>query len=406
MRTIRSGLILALSLACAHKTPRVLDLAVGDRARSGRHVALVTDGITDTSTGDVLGPAQLATRLDGVRIVFVGEDHESVESHSAQRRLIEALHDRGRQVLVGLEMLPNTAQQPLDDWAAGQSSEPELLRRLRWHKHWGFDFRLYREIFTATRDRGIRMFGVNIPRDIVTKVRKQGWKSLTPAEGAHLPREVDTTSAAAQSHRHVFRAYFGEDDGTHNALTNAAWEGMFSAQCTWDAGMAFQAAKALLNHGTPNAIMVVLIGQGHVAYGLGVQRQAALWFRGQTSSVITVPVQDEDGRPNGPVRASFAQFLWGVPTEAPSMFPRLGLGITPDKDRRGPLVTQILVGSAAHRAGARVGDRLVDVEGSAVPDAEELSYIMQGKRFGDTVSLGIWRSEKRLDVIVNLRRLP
>ena len=44
--------------------------------------------------------------------------------------------------------------------------------------------------------------------------------------------------------------------------------------------------------------MVVLVGSGHVAYGLGIERQARAWFDGAVSSVIAVPLADDKG-PDG-----------------------------------------------------------------------------------------------------------
>ena len=81
----------------------VLNLPVGDPARRDREAALVLDGITDTGRGDVITPAELAARLDGVRVLFVGESHTSMESHRVERRVIEELSRRGRPVVVGVD---------------------------------------------------------------------------------------------------------------------------------------------------------------------------------------------------------------------------------------------------------------------------------------------------------------
>ena len=69
-------------------------------------------------------------------------------------------------------------------------------------------------------------------------------------------------------------------------------------------------------------------------------------------------------------------------------------------------MTQVQPGSAASLAGVRVGDRLLDFDGAGVPNAEELSYTMQAKNFGDDVRLGILRAEQRINVTATLRRTP
>ena len=82
----------------------------------------------------------------------------------------------------------------------------------------------------------------------------------------------------SDEHRQLFRAYFAEDDAVHAAISEEQWEGMFRAQCTWDAAMGWNAQIALELHGGEDAIMVVLIGAGHVTYGLGAERQIAQAF--------------------------------------------------------------------------------------------------------------------------------
>ena len=62
-------------------------------------------------------------------------------------------------------------------------------------------------------------------------------------------------------------------------MPDAMFQGMFRAQCTWDAAMGWNALQALKKHGGEKAIMVVLIGSGHVAYGLGAERQVKLVVR-------------------------------------------------------------------------------------------------------------------------------
>jgi uncharacterized iron-regulated protein len=87
-----------------------LHLQVGDPARREREAPLVLDAVTDTRTGDLLTPGELATRLADVRLVLVGESHTDMDFHRAQLRVIQELRRAGRQVLVGLEMYPYTEQ--------------------------------------------------------------------------------------------------------------------------------------------------------------------------------------------------------------------------------------------------------------------------------------------------------
>src|SRR4051812_30772956 len=102
-----------------HGQDKSLHLAIGDPARKDKEAAVVLDGITDTGTGEVITPAELAKRLAGARLVLVGESHTDMDFHRVELRVLEELARAGRPVLVGLEMYPYPEQRFLDAWVDG-----------------------------------------------------------------------------------------------------------------------------------------------------------------------------------------------------------------------------------------------------------------------------------------------
>ena len=110
---ILAALVVSLSqplLAAKEDGESVLTLAIGDPARKDQQVELVLDGITDTRTGEVLVPSDLAGRVEDARLLLVGETHTNIDFHNVQLRIIEELHRAGRKVMIGLEMYPYTEQ--------------------------------------------------------------------------------------------------------------------------------------------------------------------------------------------------------------------------------------------------------------------------------------------------------
>jgi uncharacterized iron-regulated protein len=402
-----TAILLACAVSGVRADERALNLPIGDPARSGREVAVTLDGITDAARGDVITPPELAARLDGVKLLFVGESHTDVEFHRVQLRVVQELHKRGRQVLVGLEMYPATAaeQQWLDRWHADKTlGEEAFLQESHWYKSWGYHWNYYRDIFVFARENGIRMFGVNVPRDVVQTARTKGFEALTPEQRALLPARVDTDNA---EHQRLFRAFFGEADALHGSMPDAMFQGMFRAQCTWDAAMGWQALQALQKHGGDKAIMVVLVGSGHVAYGLGAERQARLWFDGKTASVIPIPIREEEHDPIvSKVQASYADFVWGLPPATDPLYPSVGIS-TPEQ-KTGDRYKVIMVGkqSPAAVAGFLVGDELVSIDGVAYTDKETVNRLMSGKRWGDSVAYKVMRSGQERELTVQLRRQP
>lgn len=400
--TLLVAATLALSPA-AMAQEDVLSLQIGDPARRDKTVALLLDGIVDTRDGAVLTTTQVASRLAEVDLLFIGESHTSMEFHRAQLQMLEALVAAGRDVLIGLEMFPVTEQASLDAWVSGQfEGETEFVTAARWYEHWGYNWDYYAGIFRLAREHRLPMAALNAPRDVVSAVRRKGIDGLDPDEAAFMPPAIDTDDA---DHLALFKAYIG-DDGHGGGMTDEQWQSMFAAQCTWDATMGYNAVRALQASEAADPIMVVLIGSGHVSYGLGIERQARNFFDGRTASLIPVPLVDESGAPISTVSAGYADFVWGVPGESEPLFPSLGISTTAPDTGNGLRVLFAQEGTPGARAGIESGDLLVSVDGEEIIDKEHYSRLIGAKRWGDSVTLGVERGEVSMQITVPLRRAP
>lgn len=398
-------LLLACAIPALQADDRALNLPIGDPSRRDREAAVVLDGITDASRGDTLTPPELAARLDAVKLLFVGESHTDIEFHDVQLRVIRELQKRGRKVLVGLEMYPVPEQPWLDRWGTDKAlTEEGFLTESHWYKNWGYHWNYYRDIFLFARANGIPMFGVNLPRTAVQTIRMKGFDALPAEERALLPQRIDLENA---EHQRLFKAFFGPEDSLHGNMPEPMFQAMYRAQCAWDAAMAWNAVQALRKHGGEKAIMVVLIGSGHVAYGLGAERQAKLWFDGKTAAVVPVPLAEEPGAtPVTRVQASYADFVWGLPPSTDPLYPSVGIS-TPEQ-KSGERFKVIMVGkeTPAEAAGFKVGDELVSIDGLAYTDKETVNRLMSEKRWGDAVVYKVVRDGQEQTLTAYLRRQP
>lgn len=405
-----AALLVAAPPAAAAETPEPpekphpLRLEIGDPTRRQRTVEPVLDAGVDTRSGEVLSFDGVAARLDGVGLVLVGEEHDSIEAHRVQLGVIAALYGRGRSVAIGLEMLPITVQPALDRWSAGELSEDELLAAVDWYEHWGLPWGYYRDVFVFAREHGLPVFALNVPRAVVRAVGRGAAEELPPELARHVPPAVDL---ASDDHRTLIRALFAQEAGMHGGLDDERFEAMFAAQATWDAAMAHAAVRALAGLPGRDPVLVVLVGSGHVAYGLGVERQARAWLERPSASVVPLPVQGDDGEPTGPVRASYADVVWGLPPAGEPFYPDLGLA-TVDSDPDGAddrrRVIFVAGGSAAEAAGFAAGDLLLAMDGQALPDRRGLARRMAGKRWGDRAVFRVEREGQPVELTVLFRR--
>jgi uncharacterized iron-regulated protein len=378
----------------------MLHMEIGDPARKTREVPLVLDGITDTATGELVSPETMAERLADVGILLIGESHTDQGFHDVQLRTIKALHDAGRQVLIGLEMYPYTEQAVLDGWIAGRYSEEAFVEQGRWYENWGYHWNYYRNIFAYARDNRLPMYAINSPREVVKSVRTRGFGNLTSAQAAHLPPRLADED---DEHRRMYRAFFDKDDALH--MDETALDGMYRAQTMWDATMGWNALQALKARGDTNAIMVVLIGAGHVTFGLGAERQIDPHYDGRIASLVPVPVVDDEGKPVDRVRASYASFIWGLPRESDTLYPSMGVSLMGKLGKDPGQIIQVSEDSVAMRAGLKVGDVLLSLDGTPIDSSTALSKQMAKYRWGDVANARIRRNGEEMDLGIGFRRM-
>jgi uncharacterized iron-regulated protein len=207
--------------------------------------------------------ADLVPELLKSRVVIVGEQHSDEGHHRAQLRVIQALHEAGAKVAVGLEMFRKNSQDALDRWVSGDSQPQEFAKAF--HDNWGYPWPAYQPIFEYARIAKIPMIGLNVPREITRQVAQSGFQSLTENQRGQL-------SEVACRIDDEYMRYIRNVYGAH-AHGNMNFTFFCEAQMVWDNAMAVHTLEYLAAR--PDALMVILTGVGHAQKG-AVPRQIRL----------------------------------------------------------------------------------------------------------------------------------
>jgi hypothetical protein len=245
----------------------------------------------------------------------------------------------------------------------------------------------------------MRFVALNVPREVVSTVRQKGLSAIPRDAADHLPPSIDTDSA---EHLAFFKAAF-EDGGAHGGIGDDALKSMLTAQATWDAAMAWNASRALDLAHDPSAVIVVLTGSGHVGYGLGIERQARAWFKEPIASVMPMPVADEDG-PIASVRASYANFVWGITREASPAWPSFGISTRAGDDGRRQVVNVEKHSPADGKI--ETGDVIVKIGDVAIDGRETMNRAIAGYEWSDLATLIVKRGDAEVTITIPLRRTP
>jgi uncharacterized iron-regulated protein len=336
-------------------------------------------------------PVALIERLAAQQAVLLGETHDSAEDHRWQLQTLAQLHARQPRLAIGFEMFPRRLQPVLDRWVAGELSEAEFLRETDWDRVWGYDARLYLPLFHYARMNRLPMLALNVERSLVSAVDARGWEGVPPAQREGLTRPAAPPQAYREMLREVYRQHPGK------ARDEAAFERFVQAQTTWDRAMAEGIAAYLKRR--PDALVVGIMGAGHVRHGHGVAHQLKDLGVQRVANLVTLEAQGQcEGYTAG---LADAVYLVRTPQVNP---PRLGIAM--EAVAGGIRVAQVTAGSVAEQAGLRAGDVVAEAAGVAISSPQAMRQTVERQAPGTWLPLKVRRNGQELEIVARFPPAP
>ncbi len=361
----------------------------------------------DPAAGSLL-PAEGLIRSPSERnIVLLGERHDAVEHHRWQLHTLAGLHAYRPKLVVGFEMFPRSVQSALDAWSKGELTEADFLKAARWGEVWGYGSELYLPLFHFVRQHRLPMVAMNVDRTLVSRVGEEGWSAIpqderegvsdpAPASDAYrhslaqvymskLESGLDEPGEAGTDRPHA--PHLGETPDLSAVLESDDFARFVEAQLTWDRAM----AEALLaaRRESPGALVVGILGRGHIEHGHGVPHQLA--DLGEDSVAVLLPVEAGTACQALEPGVADAVFLVapGETVDAAPAKPRLGILIEAADD--GIRVLKVLEDSVAEATGLATGDVIVAAATIPVVRSSELIEIVQRQAPGTWLPLDVRR---------------
>jgi hypothetical protein len=107
-------------------------------------------------------------------LVYVGDYHALPAAQDFAARLLAAVAERSRRVVLGLEMVYGRHQSVLDRFMRGEIEEREFLKAIRYDLDWGYDWSGFRRVFEVARRHGMPVYGVDCgPRAGFRDIRRR-----------------------------------------------------------------------------------------------------------------------------------------------------------------------------------------------------------------------------------------
>jgi len=407
-RTIFALIILAAATALALSAAAqdapgdpTLRLKIGDPRFKDKTLDIAPGGLVSAETGKSLPFAEMIEEMKTARIIHVGETHDSKPIHDLQAKIIRALYEQDRGLVIGLEMFPSTMQEVLNRWSLGILSEEEFIREARWYVTWNFNFGFYRDVFVFAKQNHIPIYGLNAPREIITKIRMRGWDALSDAEKALVPKP-DLTQV---EHRLLMKQIFGGADMPHamagSVGAEAMFEGLYRAQSAWDEVMGANAAAIVERE---RKKMVVLVGSGHLIYNVGLNRRA--YDRNQLPFKTVISVFVDKDKPAETVARSLGDYLFGISAEERPAYPSIGIGLKKVNDLENLFVDTKPIDGVARGQDIEKGDIILNIDGRTWTDVNELRTYLAAIPWDGEVKLHILRAGVEKDVTLKIKLTP
>jgi uncharacterized iron-regulated protein len=356
--------------------------------------------------GKVIAADTLFARIQAGSILLLGEVHDNPDHHRWQHYVMAALHSRNADMVVGLEMLPRKVQAVLDDWSRGALDEAAFLQASQWRELWGYDAQLYLPLLQFARMHRLPTVALNIDRQLVSKVGEGGWDSLDKAERMGLS---DPAPAGADYRRKLGELYayklasgvHGEEKADSDPgqdleqiMQSAAFANFVDAQLTWDRAMAEALAEA--HRLDAAAIVVGIVGRGHLEYGYGIPHQLA--DMGIDDVAVLLPV--DAGADCVALEAGLADAVFVVQAAqdaGPPPRPRLGVLI--ETADNGVRVMEVVADSVADQSGLQAGDIILRAAGFETATTAALIEVIERQAAGTWLPLAVLRDKREFEVI-------
>jgi uncharacterized iron-regulated protein len=356
-----------------------------------------SEQILKVPDGDWISFAELMESLREARVIYAGETHDQMEHHQIQLRILQGLMEKGKEVVVAMEMFQRSQQPVLDRWTSGQLTEEQFLTEVDWETAWSIDYSLYRGILDEARNKGLKVLGLNIPKEWVKKIAQNGIEGLSPEDRGRLP-EMDLTD-------HQHRAYIQSIYGQHRQGLAKTFEYFYQAQCLWDEGMAETLSRFLQSPEGKGKTILVLAGGGHVVFDFGIPKRV---YRRVSVPYQTIVLREwkktlDDDLTFAGATSPPADFLWFTPPAPPEKKkPRIGVTLKMQEAPQGLAIERVIPESPAEKAGLLPGDQFIAVEGKEIRGVKDIHAALDEKGWGKEITFTILRDGIRKEITVKL----
>ena len=233
--------------------------------------------IIDTRTRDQISYASLVDHLAAYDVIYLSEKHDNPMHHAIQHRIIQELTRKGRPPVVGFEFFSMDqtplllslmdSQQAKHTPQTEEAMEKEMRKKLGWENQtdtmWGY----YWDLLRLARENGLWAAGLDLNTSLKRRITRKGTTGLTPLEQDQLFSTHLSDPAYEKQMKETFKqVHCGMG---HERMLARLWDTWLARndKMALSITQLHRAAKA---SSPPKGPVVVIVGNGHTEYALGI----------------------------------------------------------------------------------------------------------------------------------------
>jgi len=222
----------------------------------------------------------LLTELAAADGICIGEQHDSLEAHYGQYRILEGLllrrRMRGFELGLALEMVTSADQSSLTAYADGELDLAAWSQRVRFEEQTGLSLHYYSPLLELAKKERAVLAGLGVSKELSRAVAEKGFDGLDENERRRLSPQMDLESPA---HRRLFdHLMVGHPHGSGGTAPTSP--SMYQAQVLWDEAMALRALDYLGGYASVRKLLIVA-GEAHC-------HQSGIPYRMETRSGLNI----------------------------------------------------------------------------------------------------------------------
>jgi uncharacterized iron-regulated protein len=271
--------------------------------------------ISSPARTGALSPQEVIQDLAKANVVYLGETHNNPEDHKAQLAIIQQLYQQDPRIAIGMEMFQRPYQPVLEKFLQGKLTEAALQKESQYEKRWGYPWENYAPILRFAKEKQLPVIALNTPSEVTQRVSRRGLRSLRRSDRKFIPPRSEIRTNSLPYRKAIREAY----EGFHHEIFHKKgkaknpqrFERFFQAQVLWDETMADAVTQFLRTN--PKSYVVVLAGQGHIAYGYGIPSRVARRINAVSlRAVVQRSVLLNASEETPPQKARMADYFWNT----------------------------------------------------------------------------------------------